>query len=92
MNELEEWKDGYPVITNLERWKYIYRAIHESDLTQQTQLPPVDSLTMKNNIEEYGTSTIFRHKKNRFVYISFEKASAKITITYPDEKYFMIKN
>ncbi len=29
----------------------------------------------------------FRHKKNRFVYISFDRSSSEITITYPDEKY-----
>lgn len=29
----------------------------------------------------------FRHKNNRFVYISYDQTTSAITIKYPDEKY-----
>ncbi len=43
-----------------------------------------DISVMINGIEK---SDKFRHKKNRYILISFNKSSSEITISYPKEKY-----
>jgi hypothetical protein len=48
---------------------------------------PIGRYELTVNINGIETKEKFRHKKNRFVYISFDKASSEITIIYPDEKY-----
>lgn len=48
---------------------------------------PIGRYELTVNINGVETKEKFRHKKNRFVYITFNKTSSKITITYPDEKY-----
>ena len=44
----------------------------------------------KLTVDVNGTisSDNFRHKKGRFIYIEFDKATSKITISYPGEGYF----
>ncbi|OFX45371.1 MAG: hypothetical protein A2046_06570 [Bacteroidetes bacterium GWA2_30_7] len=48
---------------------------------------PVGRYEISVNINGVETKESFRHKKNRFIYIAFDKISSKITIIYPDEKY-----
>jgi len=48
---------------------------------------PIGCYEITVNINGIELKEKFRHKKNRFIYIAFDKASSKITITYPDEKY-----
>lgn len=48
---------------------------------------PIGRYEMTVNVNGIETKEKFRHKKGRFVYIKFDKATSKITISYPDEKF-----
>ena len=48
---------------------------------------PIGRYEITVNVNGIETKEKFRHKKDRFVYIHYDKVISKITISYPDEKY-----
>jgi len=58
LNNLEEWKEGAPVITDLQKWEHLYGAVQQSDINLQTQFPHIDTLKKENTINEFGSSTV----------------------------------
>ncbi len=58
LNQLEDWNKGNPSISSLPRWSYFCKAIEESDLTLQTELPNIKKLQSYNKIDNYGVSSI----------------------------------
>jgi hypothetical protein len=58
LNNLEEWKDGLPIITNLTKWQYVFESIQKSNLNNTKNLFKGKDLEINNNIEKYGISTV----------------------------------
>lgn len=49
---------------------------------------PIGEYTITVNVDDVEKSDVFRHKTDRFIYISYDESASKINITYPNEKYF----
>jgi hypothetical protein len=58
LNNLEEWKDGLPIITNLTKWQYVFESIQKSNLKNTKNPVKAKDLEINNNIEKYGISTV----------------------------------
>lgn len=48
---------------------------------------PIGKYEISVNVNGIEKKDKVRHKKNRFIYISFDKPSSEISISYPAEKY-----
>jgi hypothetical protein len=48
---------------------------------------PIGKYEISVNVNGIEKKDTFRHKKNRFIYISFDKPTSVIGISYPTEKY-----
>jgi hypothetical protein len=48
---------------------------------------PIGKYEISVNVNGIEKTDKFRHKKNRFIYIAFDKATSEIKISYPAEKY-----
>ena len=48
---------------------------------------PIGKYDISVNVNGIEKTDKVRHKKNRFIYISFDKSTSAISISYPTEKY-----
>jgi hypothetical protein len=48
---------------------------------------PIGKYKISVNVNGNEKTDNFRHKTNRFVYISYDKITSQVLIKYPDEKY-----
>lgn len=48
---------------------------------------PIGKYDISVNVNGIEKTDKFRHKKNQFIYISYDQNTSEITIAYPDEKY-----
>jgi hypothetical protein len=48
---------------------------------------PIGKYEISVNVNGIEQTDKVRHKKNRFIYIAFDKATSEIKISYPAEKY-----
>ena len=48
---------------------------------------PIGNYDISVNVNGIEKTDKVRHKKNRFIYISFDKSTSEINISYPTEKY-----
>lgn len=71
-------------------------VVFSGSVSTNTVLGVSEILTFNYPIGQYHISVIvngvektskFKHKKNRFIYISYEKQTSDITISFPNEKY-----
>lgn len=58
LNGLEEWYEGYPIISSIGRWKYIYEAVVSSQVSQDKEFPEVETLIAENSINTEGIPTV----------------------------------
>lgn len=47
---------------------------------------PIGNYTISVKVNGVEKADKFKHKKDRYIYVSFDKANADITISYPKEK------
>ena len=48
---------------------------------------PIGKYEITVDVNGISKKEFFRHKKNRFIYISFKKENSDVSIIYPEEKY-----
>ncbi len=48
---------------------------------------PIGKCSISVSVNDVEKLDEFKHEKNRYIYISFDKISSEITISYPTKKY-----